>query len=348
MSRPVKPSNLFSVALVGGASLKGREVRDVLGERNFPAVDVKLLDDEEALGQLEQVNDELTFIQGVLPEHLEGVDFAFLTGDESFIDKVWTSVRSSGSEIIDLSYALENNTDVVLRAPWFEREVGRTREVELKSAPVVVAHPAAVVLALLLWRLQKAAPVELASGIICQPASEYGRRGMDELHEQTVSLLSLQSMPTSFFGAQVAFNMFTGPFQTAQPTLAQCEARILRHFREIVQDAVPAPALLLVQAPVFHGTVIALFVQSASLLTVAAAASALGGPHMILAKGEDEFPNNVNIAGSGEIHVHIAADSARERGFWLFVAFDNLRVSAIQAVECAEEMVHTRPRGELQ
>ena len=137
MTLPVKPSNLFSVAVVGGASLKGREVRDMLGERNFPALDVKLLDDEEALGQLEQVNDELTFIQGVLPEHLEGVDFAFLAADQSFIEKVWTSVRSSGSEIIDLSYALENNTDVVLRAPWFEREVGRTREVELKSSPVV-------------------------------------------------------------------------------------------------------------------------------------------------------------------------------------------------------------------
>ena len=99
MSREVKPSNLFSVALVGGASLKGRAVREVLGERNFPSVEIKLLDDEEALGQLEQVNDELTFVQGVLPEHLEGVDFAFLTAEQPFIEKVWTNVRGSGSEI---------------------------------------------------------------------------------------------------------------------------------------------------------------------------------------------------------------------------------------------------------
>ena len=120
MSHSAKKSNLFTVALVGAAALKGKEVRDVLSERSFPAVDIKLLDEEDALGQLDQVNDEPAFIQGVLPEHLEGVDFAFLTADESFIAKVWASVRDSGSEIIDLSYALENNTDVVLRAPWVE------------------------------------------------------------------------------------------------------------------------------------------------------------------------------------------------------------------------------------
>ena len=353
MSRPgkssnVKPSNLFSVALVGGASLKGREVRDVLGERNFPAVDIKLLDDEEALGQLEQINDELTFIQGVLPEHLEGVDFAFLTAEQSFIEKVWTSVRGCGCEIVDLSYTLENNTDVVLRSPWFEREVGRTREVELKSSPVVVAHPAAVVLALLLWRLQKAMAVEIASAVICQPASEYGRRGMDELHEQTVSLLSLQPMPTSYFGTQVAFNLFVRPVAAAQPTLAESEARILRHFRSIVQDAVAAPALLLQQAPVFHGYAIALFVKTAAATTAGKLEAALAGPHVKLAGGEEEFPNNVNVAGSSEIHLSVQPDGAGGNGFWLFAVCDNLRISAIQAVECAEEMVQTRPRGELQ
>jgi aspartate-semialdehyde dehydrogenase len=348
MTRPVKPSNLFSVALVGGASLKGREVRDVLTERNFPSVEVKLLDDEEALGQLEQLNDELTFIQGVLPEHLEGIDFAFLTADAAFIERVWTSVRNSGSEIIDLSYALENNTDAVLRAPWFEREIGRTREVELKSSPVVTAHPVAVVLALLLWRVQKAAPVELASAVISQPASEYGRRGMDELHEQTVNLLSLQSLPTTFFGTQVAFNLFVRPVEAAQPTLAQSEARILRHFRAITQGGIPAPALLLQQTPVFHGFAIALFVKTGSDITAAKLEAALAGPHVVLAGGQEEFPNNMNIAGSSEIQVSVQSDGAGGNGFWLFAVCDNLRVSAIQAVECAEEMVRTRPRGELQ
>ncbi|MGC2209749.1 MAG: Asd/ArgC dimerization domain-containing protein [Candidatus Korobacteraceae bacterium] len=348
MSHSAKKSNLFTVALVGAAALKGKEVRDVLSERNFPAVDIKLLDEEEALGQLDQVNDEPAFIQGVLPEHLEGVDFAFLTADESFIAKVWASVRDSGAEIIDLSYALENNTDVALRAPWVEKELGHIHEEALQSGPVVIAHPAAVVLAILLGRLQTVAPLRIASAVIGQPASEYGRRGMDELHDQTINLLSFQQLPTACFGTQVAFNLFVQSNETARPSLAQSEARILRHFRTIAEKSVAEPAVLLVQTPVFHGYAIAIFVQTASAATAEALEAALAGPHVTVVSGAEDFPSNVNVAGSPEILVSLRGDGAGGNGFWLFAACDNLRVSAIQAVECAEEMVHTRPRGQLQ
>jgi aspartate-semialdehyde dehydrogenase len=348
MSQSVKNSNLFTVAVVGAGALKGKEVRDVLGERNFPAVDIKLLDEDEVLGQLDQVNDEPAFIQGVLPEHLEGVDFAFLTADESYVSKIWTIVRDSGSEIIDISYALENNTDMVLRAPWVERELGNTREVALQSAPVVIAHPAAVVMALLLARLQKAAPVQLASAIICQPASEQGRRGMDELHDQTVNLLSFQQMPDAVFGTQVAFNLFVQPLEAAHPSLREIESRIVRHFKSIAHDELFMPAVLLVQAPVFHGYAIAMFVQTGAKVTAEALEAALAGPHIKVTSESDEFPSNVNVAGSSEILVSIRADGAGGNGFWLWAACDNLRISAIQAVECAEEMVQTRPRGQLQ
>jgi aspartate-semialdehyde dehydrogenase len=348
MSPSTKKSNLFTVALVGAAALKGKEVRDVLSERSFPAIDIKLLDEEDVLGQLEQVNDEPTFIQGASPEQLEGVDFAFLTADEAYIAKTWAAVRDSGSEIIDLSYALENNTDILLRAPWLERELGRTHEVALQSTPVVIAHPAAVVMALLLARLQKAAPVKLASAVIGQPASEYGRPGMDELHDQTVNLLSFQQMPSAIFGTQVAFNVFAQPIESAHPSLSEVEARILRHFRTINQDELFTPAVLLLQAPVFHGYTIAMFVQMGAHVTAAKLETSLTGPHITVNRAQDDFPSNVNVAGSSEILASVRPDGAGGNGFWIFAACDNLRVSAIQAVECAEEMVQTRPRGQLQ
>ena len=52
-----KFGNLFRVAIVGAATLKGKELKDVLEERNFPAMDIRLLDDNDSLGQLEQVQD---------------------------------------------------------------------------------------------------------------------------------------------------------------------------------------------------------------------------------------------------------------------------------------------------
>ena len=348
MSPSARQSNLFKVAIVGAAALKGKEVRDALVERSFPTVDVKLLDEEDVLGQLEQVNDEPIIIQGVLPENLEEVDFAFLAADEAYIAKTWAIVRDSGSEIIDLSYALENNTDAILRAPWVERELGHTHEVALQSAPVVVAHPAAVMMALLLARIQKAGPVRIASAVIGQPASEYGRLGMDELHDQTVNLLSFQQMPTAVFGTQAAFNLYAHPVEGAHPSLREIEARIVRHFRSITRQELNTPAILLVQVPVFHGYTIAMYVQTEVPVLPAEVESALKGAHITVTGGQDEYPSNVNAAGSSEILASIRPDGDGGDGFWLFAACDNLRISALQALECAEEMVQTRPRGKLQ
>jgi aspartate-semialdehyde dehydrogenase len=41
----------FRVAVVGAGTLRGKEVVEVLEQRNFPSLDVKLLDDDESLGQ---------------------------------------------------------------------------------------------------------------------------------------------------------------------------------------------------------------------------------------------------------------------------------------------------------
>ena len=103
-------------------------------ERNFPAGDIRLLDDEEALGQLEAVNDEPTFIQSVLPEHLNGVDFTFFAAEEAYTAKTWEMARRAGCEIIDLSYALENHTEAVVRAPWVEQELGEGHPVDWHGA----------------------------------------------------------------------------------------------------------------------------------------------------------------------------------------------------------------------
>ena len=80
----------------------------MLNERNFPAADIRLLDDDESLGQLEAMGDEISFIQRVRAEQFEHVDFTFFASDEESTRKNWKDARDAGSAIIDLSAALEN------------------------------------------------------------------------------------------------------------------------------------------------------------------------------------------------------------------------------------------------
>ena len=102
-AEPVRGGNLYRLAIVGAGTLKGKEVADVLNDRNFPSIDVKLLDDDESLGKLETVGDEVTFIQNVRTEQFQNIDFTFFASDAESTRKNWKTARNAGSAIVDLS-----------------------------------------------------------------------------------------------------------------------------------------------------------------------------------------------------------------------------------------------------
>ena len=339
---------MFRIAIVGAATLKGRELKDVLTDRNFPATDVRLLDDEESLGQLEAVGDEPTFIQSVLPEHLENVDFTFFASEEGFTRNTWPMARKAGSDIIDLSYAVEDNKDVLLRSPWIERELGIGPRLDFAGTPVTVAHPAAVVLALLLLRASKVGKVTRAMATVLEPASEHGKRGMDELHEQTVNLLSFQQLPKTVFDTQIAFNLVDRYGEKSLPPLASVETRVQKHFRALVDGRVAPPSLMLLQAPIFHGHAFSIYLELEKSASIEALTTALSGDHVDVLRDGEESPSNVNAAGQEQIQVVVRRETERDKGLWIWAASDNLRIAALTAVECAESMIASRPRGTVQ
>src|SRR5438046_1684188 len=142
-------TNMYRIAIVGAATLKGKEIAEVLSDRNFPSADIKLLDDDESLGQLETAGEEISFIQSVRAEQFEHVDFTFFACDQDCTRTNWKTAQKAGSAIVDLSFALEDVPEAMLRAPWIERQLGQVLTPELQPRPVVIAHPAAAVLALL-------------------------------------------------------------------------------------------------------------------------------------------------------------------------------------------------------
>ena len=358
MSSPLKPAaasgaetmrgNRYRVAIVGASSLKGKEVAEVLNDRNFPAVDVKLLDDDESLGQLETMGDEITFIQSVRSEQFEHLDFTFFASDQSCTRKNWKMARDAGSAIVDLSYALEDDPGSSIRSPWVERQLGQTPALELQPGPCVVAHPVAGMLALLILRAGKAGKIQRAIATALEPASEHGQKGMDELHEQTVNLLSFQELPKKVFDTQVAFNMAASYGPNSSPSLQSVELRILKHYKRIAGKDAIQPSVRLVQAPIFHGHAVSLYLQSQQPVALGDLSQALTGEHVTVARQAEDSPSNVNAAGQGDILVSLARDENDLKGVWIWAAADNLRIAAVAAVECAETMTPSRPRGKIQ
>jgi aspartate-semialdehyde dehydrogenase len=339
---------LYRAAIVGAASLKGKELAELLNERNFPAADIRLLDDDESLGQLEAMGDEISFIQRVRAEQFEHVDFAFFASDQESTRRSWRDARDAGSAIIDLSAVLEDQPGATVRSLWIERERGQVAPPELQPGPCVTAHPLAVSLALLLLRARKAGVIRRVVATVFEPASEHGQRGMDELHQQTVNLLSFQPLPKDVFDAQVAFNLVARYGQKSHPSLDSVETRVLRHYRLIAGADAPQPSLMLLQAPIFHGHALAVFLEMEAAVDVAELSRTLAGDHVVVAGSDEDTPSNVSSAGQSDIQLWLKADRLQPNGVWLWAAADNLRISAVTAVECAESMMATRPTGKIQ
>jgi aspartate-semialdehyde dehydrogenase len=346
----LRGTNLYRVAIVGAASLKGKEIAEILRERNFPAADIRLLDDDESLGQLEAVGDEINFIQSIRSDQFERVDFAFFASDPRSARNNWKAARDQGNAIVDLSFALEEEAGASVRSPWIERQTGQPIAPELQPGPVVAAHPAATVLALLALRCQKTAKagkIERMVATVFEPASESGQKGMDELHEQTVNLLSFQELPKSVYDIQVAFNMVARYGQRSELALEEVSQRIREHYRRIARGAAE-PALQVLQAPVFHGHGFSIYLEMEKAVAIADFSQALAGEHVVVSGSPEDTPTNVSAAGQEDILVTLTIDANHKNGVWLWATADNLRVAALTAVECAETMTASRPRGQIQ
>jgi aspartate-semialdehyde dehydrogenase len=122
----------------------------------------------------------------------------------------------------------------------------------------------------------------------------------------------------------------------------------LKHYQAIAGKNQIVPSLLLVQAPIFHGHAFAVHLELEQPVDIAALSKALSGEHVNIIASSEEAPSNVNAAGQADILVSLIPDASNPHGIWLWAASDNLRISATTAVECAETMAASRPRGKIQ
>ncbi|HEX4039020.1 MAG TPA: Asd/ArgC dimerization domain-containing protein [Acidobacteriaceae bacterium] len=352
------------IAIVGAGSLRGKELNEALADSPFADSDFVLMDDEAELGSLEAVADEVTFIQRIDADAFAHVDFVFFAGDQQLTLKHWQKASRAGASIVDLSGALEGQPGVLVRAPWVtEQWASEQRAPEglppaptpgtpgLETPAIVPAHAVSVALALLLARAAQDAPLRAAAATVLEPASEYGRAAMDELHQQTVKLLSFQELPRQIYDTQVAFNTTPAFGEAAKFSLAASESRIRRHYDLLTAGRLPEPDIQLLHVPVFHGYGLSLAFELTQPSSLDQMEASLAGEHVEVNTADADPPTNLTVAGQPNILVrvrpHNTGDLETTR-FRLWAGFDNLRFATLNALACALELKRLRPSGEVQ
>jgi aspartate-semialdehyde dehydrogenase len=326
------------IALVGGETLLGREVRDVLSETALGGQLRLVAAAEEESGTLTEIGGEPAFLAKLEADAVEDAGVVILAGSA---ESSKTAIEANPEAlIIDLTYALEQDPAARIRAPQAE---GSDYEYD-HTGPQIVAHPAATAIALVLKRLNANYAILRAVVHIFEPASEYGKAGIEELQQQTVNLLSFQPLPKEVFDAQVAYAMLPALGAEAPVPLSDREERIERHLASLLErmDGVPMPSLRLIQAPVFHGYSFSFWVEFDEAPGAADIEDAMSMNNEVfdVRAGDVEPPNNVAVAGQSGIAVGaVTPDRNSASAFWIWAAADNLRLAAESATLIAGEAV---------
>jgi aspartate-semialdehyde dehydrogenase len=329
--KPPRPA----VAIVGGESLLGKEVRELFDSAGLPASVSLIASESEDASIIALGRDEPIVISSLQVADLATARIAVLAGSKESSQKAFERVQAVNPEavIIDLSGSLEDQPTAQLRAPLLEppnySAVGPIQ---------VIAHPAAIAIALFLIQLRNAGAIHRSVINIFEPASERGQAGIDELQKQTVGLLSLKPLAKDVYDAQVSFNMLSQYGSDSPHSLEEIELKIDRHLATLLAGAgaLSMPSLRLIQTPVFHGYSMSAWVEFEDNPGRNAIVEALTSPKIDLRADDEEPPTNVGAAGQSGITIGaIAPDRNHPRAHWFWMVADNLRITAENALEVA-------------
>ena len=333
--------------LIGGETLLGTEIAEVVAERKLP-VTLKAAAARPDVRILTAKDDELEVVAPLDAASVEEASVLILAGSAAAHTEARRLALASGSApaLIDASGPLELLPEARICAPV----LGGALAADRKTIHIP-AHPVAVGLA----RLVRACRPELGLvecvSTIFEPASEHGREGLSELHQQVLELFNFKQLPREIYDAQLAFNLLPRLGEDAPLPLGTVEARIEKHLASLLgPSGLPLPSIRLVQAPVFHGYSLSARLKFEAPADVERIAAALTAADFEVRGADVEPGTNAGLAGqSGLVVSNIERDRQDPRAAWLWLAFDNIRAHAENAVVTAALLsaeTHKKGAGE--
>lgn len=331
-------SKQFNIAVVGATGVVGRQLLEILEERDFPVAQLRLLASERTDGEFLDFRGDSVLVQRLDEEAFAGIDLAFFCVPASVSALFCPVAARLGAVCIDLSGAWRIDADVPLVLPEVNpQEIARARGKKIIAIP---GAPAAA-LAVALGPLHQLSPLRRLVVTSVQSVSGAGQAGIDELRVQCGELLNGRPCDAKVFPRQIAFNCLpqNGPFD-ADGVDAE-ESALVHDLRRLLDLPELGVSVTAVRVPVFYGYSAAVNVEAQGALALRQARAALAatpGVALIDEPAEGDYPTPVDAAGQDEVQVgRLRADGSRPGGLNLWLAADNLRAgSALPAVRVAE------------
>ena len=330
----------FKVAVVGATGNVGREMMNILAEREFPADEVVALASRKSLGQEVSYGDKTLKVANLENYDFSDTDICLMSAGGA-VSKEWSpKIAAAGAVVIDNSSAWRYDADVPLIVPEVNAiAIGKYGKKNIIANPN--CSTAQMVVAL--KPLHDVARVKRVVVSTYQSVSGAGKEAMDELFNQTRAIFVTDSIQPKRFTKQIAFNVIPHIDEFMDDGYTKEEWKMQAETRKILDPDIKVTATC-VRVPVFVGHSEAINVELERPITPDQARNILREAPgcMVVDKREDGgYVTPTECVGDYATFVsRIRKDPTVENGLALWCVSDNLRKgAALNAIQIAEILI---------
>jgi aspartate-semialdehyde dehydrogenase len=328
----------YRVAVAGATGNVGREMLNILAERQFPADEVVALASRKSLGTEVSYGDKTLKTKDLDTFDFTGFDIAlFAIGSDA--TKIYApKAAKAGCVVIDNSSLYRYDPDIPLIVPEVNPDA-----IEAVKNRNIIANPncSTAQMVVALKPLHDRAKIKRVVVSTYQSVSGAGKDGMDELWDQTKGMyVPGQEREPKKFQKQIAFNVIPHIDVFMEDGSTKEEWKMVAETKKIVDPSIKVTATC-VRVPVFVGHSEAINIETEEFLDENEARDILRESPGIMVIDKREaggYATPVECVGDYATFIsRIRQDSTIDNGLNFWCVSDNLRKgAALNAVQIAE------------
>ena len=331
----------YNVAVVGATGAVGREMFNILDERQFPVEAVHAVASDRSRGKEVSFGARTLKVEALDGFDFAGVDIALFSAGGGPAREHAPKAAAAGAVVIDNSSAFRMEPDVPLVVPEVNAAAlaGYTKR-------NIVANPncSTAQLVVALKPLHDAARIKRVVVATYQAVSGAGGAAMDELFRQTRAVYVNDPIESAAFAKQIAFNVIPHCDVFMDDGATREEWKMAVESRKIMAADIKLVATC-VRVPVFVGHSEAVHLELAKPLSAADARELLRtAPGLLVVDRREDGGYITPVEAVGEYTTYVSRireDATVKNGLALWVVSDNLRKgAALNAVQIAELLIN--------
>jgi aspartate-semialdehyde dehydrogenase len=327
----------YKVAVVGATGNVGREMLNILEERQFPADEVIALASRRSQGTEVSYGDKILKVKALENYDFKGTDICLMSAGSKVAEEWSGRIAAAGCVMIDNSSRYRMDPDVPLVVPEVNADAigGYTKK-------MIIANPncSTAQMVVALKPLHDVAKITRVVVSTYQSTSGAGKEGMDELFEQTRAIYVNDPVERKKFTKQIAFNVIPHIDVFMEDGFTKEEWKMVVETKKILDPKIKVTATC-VRVPVFVGHSESINLEFEKPISDEEAREILREAPgcLVVDKREDGgYVTPLECVGDFATYIsRIRSDPTVDNGIAMWVVSDNLRKgAALNAVQIAE------------